>query len=97
MNAGFGLDQLTGDPHTPPRLTYTAFQYIPHAEFTAHAAHAHRLTFVSEARIARDDEQALDTRKASDDVLDNSVGKIFLLQVTAQPMPECFFLRPSLS
>src|ERR1700722_5535231 len=52
MNAGFGLNQLAGDPHARSRLTHAAFEHVSHAEFMAHPAHAHRLTFVNEARIA---------------------------------------------
>jgi hypothetical protein len=61
MNAGFGLDQLAGDTHLLSSFTHAAFEQISHAKFTPHLARTHRLTFIDEAGIARDDEKPLYT------------------------------------
>ena len=57
MSSGGGLDQLRRHPHAVGSLAHTAFQDIPHTEFSADILDRSRLAFVGEARIAGDHEQ----------------------------------------
>ena len=61
VGAGLGLDKLHGDAHAQARLANTPFKHVTHAELAAHPPNVNRLSLVGEARIARDDEQPLDT------------------------------------
>jgi len=78
-----GVDQLRGDAHATACLAHGAFEHITHAEFAPDLLHIDGAAFVGEARIAGDDEEPFDPRQRSDDLLDHSVGEIFLLRVTA--------------
>src|SRR4051812_22379904 len=40
------VDQLTGNPQSATGLTHTAFEHIPHTEFSAHLSHIGRLSLV---------------------------------------------------
>jgi hypothetical protein len=83
MPTGFRLDQLGCDPYAAGCLSYAAFERVADTEFATHFANIWRLAFVSEARIAGDDEEPTDARKAGDDVLDHAIAEIVLLDVAA--------------
>ena len=83
MRSGCGVDELPGDAHAIAGLAHAAFEHVAHAELAADLLHVDRPALVGEGRIARDDEQPLDARKAGDDVVDHAVGEIFLLGIAA--------------
>jgi hypothetical protein len=62
-------------------LRTRAFEHIAHAQFARHLLHIDRTPFVGEARITRDDKQPADARQRRDDLLDHTVGEIFLFRV----------------
>src|SRR5262249_52898404 len=78
-----GVDQLRSDPHATACLANRTFQDVADTEFAAHPLHVDRLAFVSEGRIAGDDEEPADARERSDDLLDHAVGEVFLFGVAA--------------
>jgi hypothetical protein len=57
----------------------TAFEDIVRAKLAADLFDVDRLALTGEARVARDHGEQADARQGSDDVLDNTVGEIFLL------------------
>src|SRR5258705_7127184 len=78
-----GVYQLPRDTDPVSRLPQTAFENIPHAQFAPDLLHIDRAVLVSEAGIARDDEQAGKPRQRSYDLFDNPVGEIILRGVAA--------------
>src|SRR6516162_10208309 len=81
MRPAEGIDQLPGDPHLRSRLAHRAFQNVADAKFAPDLLHIYRLTLVGEGRIAGDDEEPADARERGDNLLDHTVGEIFLLWV----------------
>ena len=77
------IDQLGGDAHPPTRLANRAFEHVAHAELAPDLLHVDSLALVCKARIPSDDEQPADAAERSDDLLDHTVGEIFLLRVAA--------------
>src|SRR6202040_1950191 len=71
MRAGQGIDQLPGDAHLRSRLAHRAFEDIAHAELAADLLYVDRLAFISEARVAGDDEQPADPGERGDYLLDH--------------------------
>jgi len=55
--ARFCFDELTGNAYATASLSYASFENVADAEFTAHRPDIRRPPFVSERRIARDDEE----------------------------------------
>src|SRR5205085_9042378 len=53
------IDQLRRDAHTIPGLAHAAFENVAYAELTSDLTHIDRFTFVSEGRVAGDDEQPM--------------------------------------
>src|SRR5262249_15026640 len=60
MRPGCRLDQLPGDADAAAGLAHRAFQHVSDAELASDLLHIDRLTLVTEARIAGDDEQPAD-------------------------------------
>src|SRR5437588_7245935 len=83
VRPGCGVDELSGDAHAIRGLAHTAFEHITHAKLAADLLHVGCPALVGECRIARDDEQPLDARQASSDILHHAVGEIFLLRIAA--------------
>src|SRR5712671_4657341 len=83
MRTPSGLDQLCSNAHALAGLAHGAFQDVAYAQLPADLLHVYSPPFVSEARIAGDNEEPADARKRSDDLLDHSVAEIFLLGVAA--------------
>ena len=83
MRSGFSFEQLCRDAHASPGLAHASLQHVTHAKLTPDLARVDRLAFVDEARAARGHEEPLDPRQRRDDVLDHSVGEIFLLRIAA--------------
>ena len=61
----------------------TSFHHVAHPEITRDPRHINGLTLVYETRISRDDEQPGHARQRGNDVIDHSVGKVFLLRIAA--------------
>ena len=83
MRAARDIDQLAGYPDLSSRLADAAFEHITNAQLLADLLDVDRFALKGEARVARDDEQRLEARQSSDDVLDDSVREIFLLRIAA--------------
>src|SRR6516164_4314267 len=77
------LDQLRGDADPLASLAHRASEHIAHAQLATDPLHIDSLALVGEARIAGDHEEPADARQAGDDVLNHTVGEIFLLGVGA--------------
>src|SRR6516225_5108705 len=77
------IDQLPGDAHPAARFAHRAFKNVTHAQFLTDLLHVDRLPFVSEAGIARDDDEPPDTAERGDDLFDHAVGEVFLFRVAA--------------
>ena len=84
MRPGGRVDQLRGDAHSARCPAKAAFQHVAHAQVAADLPHVHCSVLVSKARVARDDEEPANARQCRDDVLQDAVGEVFLLRVTAQ-------------
>ena len=83
MHAGPGLDKLCGNAHAVARPAHRAFEHIAHTQFAANLLHIDAAALVGEARIAGDHKQPPDAAECGDDLLDHTVGKIFLLRIAA--------------
>jgi hypothetical protein len=83
MRAGERIDQLRGDADAAAPFAHRAFEHVAHAEFAPDLLHVDGLALVREARIAGDDEQPADAGQCRGDLLDHTVGEIFLLRVAA--------------
>src|SRR5262249_6367351 len=77
------VDKLGRDPYPVAAPAYAAFEDIADAQFAPDPFHIDALALVGEARIARDDEQPTDAREGGDDVLDHTIGEVFLLRIAA--------------
>src|SRR5258708_32858510 len=73
--AGFGLDQLRGDADAVAGFTQAAFEHVAHAKLAPDLLHVHRVTLVSEARVAGDDEQRGVARQRGNDVFGDPVSE----------------------
>jgi hypothetical protein len=83
MGSGRRVDKLPRNPHAAACLSNTAFEDIAHPKLSPHLLHVYGLALVSEARIAGDDEQCLETGQCGDDLLNHPISKILLLGITA--------------
>ena len=54
------IDKLGGDTYPIGGLADTTFKHVPHAEFTSNPFYVDHATLVGKARIARDDEKAVE-------------------------------------
>ena len=82
MISGGGLDELSRHADTVTRFTNTPLEHVADAEFAAHLSNVHRLILVCETRVSGNDKQPPNSTEGSDNVLDDSVGKILLLAIT---------------
>jgi hypothetical protein len=60
MCVGRGIDQLPSDAHLRLRLAHRAFQNIANAQLAPDLLYVGGAAFVSEGRIAGDDEEPAD-------------------------------------
>src|SRR6516165_1551854 len=60
MYIGDGVDQLRGDAHAIAGFAHRAFEDVADAELASHSLNIDRLVFVSDGRIAGDDEEPAD-------------------------------------
>src|SRR5262249_5015914 len=75
------VDQLSRDPYSWPELSDAALEHVTHAQFAADILHADCSSLIDKGRVASDDEQPLNPRQSSDDVLDHAVGEIVLFGI----------------
>jgi hypothetical protein len=83
VRLGQAVDELDSHAYTVGRFADAAFDHVVDAEFLGDAARRHRLAFVDEDGVARDDEQVLEACDFGDDVFGQSVGEEFLVRVSA--------------
>src|SRR5665213_1425084 len=83
MHPGPGINQLPGNPNLSSSFPNAAFEDITHTEFSTDLLHVHGPALVGEARIAGDDEQVPKMGQRSNDILDHTVGEVFLLRISA--------------
>ena len=81
--AGFGFDELCADADAIARLPHAAFEHVAHTKLAPDLLHIDRLSFKSELRAARDNEQRGIARQRGDDVVGNAIGEELLLGVGA--------------
>ena len=83
VSSGGGLNKLARNAKAIAGFSDTAFEHIAHSEFAADLFDVYGVALVGKAGVPGDDEEPTRFRKRSDNVLGNSVGKVFLLRVTA--------------
>jgi hypothetical protein len=83
MRSGASVDQLSGDAHPTSALAHRAFEHITDAKLPPDLLHINGLAFVGKTGIPRDDKKPTDARERGDDLLDHTVGEIFLFRVAA--------------
>src|SRR5581483_4931937 len=83
MAAGFGLDQLSRDAYALAALAHATLQHVADAELAPDLLDVDGFALVGEARIPRDHEQPVDPRQTGDDVLDHTIGEVFLIGIAA--------------
>src|SRR3984957_14579733 len=81
MRAIACVDQLAGDAHLIAALAHGTFEDVTDTKLASYSFNIDRLTCVSEARIASDDEQTANARQCGTDLLDHAVGEILLLGI----------------
>src|SRR5215813_6577248 len=75
--------QLYRDAHTVVSSAHTALENGAHLELFSDNAHVDMFTFEGESRAARDNVQSRNLSQRVDDLLSDSVGKVFVLWVRA--------------
>src|SRR5262247_2161397 len=75
--------KLAGNADPISRLPHAALEHVTHSEVATDVLDVDRFAFVSEGRIAGNDEQALLAGQRSDDVFDHPVREILLLWIAA--------------
>src|SRR5262245_12916048 len=75
--------QLYRDAHTVVSSAHTALENGAHLELFSEKAQIDIFTFEGESRAARDYVQSLNLSQRVDDLLSDSVGKVFVLWVRA--------------
>src|SRR5438105_350243 len=83
MAAVLAPNELPSYPHTRSRLSHASFQDKSNAKLPTHLLHFHRLVFIGEGSVARDNKQSGNVGQISDDVLRNAITEILLLSVAA--------------
>ena len=84
MTPSGAIDQLGVDTDLIIRPLHTSFQDILYTKFLAHFLNFDGFAFVSEYRVARDDEQFAELGEVRNDIFGNSVAEIVLIWVTTQ-------------
>src|SRR5262249_26031990 len=79
--AGGCIDELSGNAYPRARLPHAALEDIANVESFCDLAHINVLTLELEGRCPRCNEEPAQPRQSCDELLDNAVGKIFLLRV----------------
>src|SRR5215471_18512912 len=75
--------QLYSDAHTVVSSAHTALENGAHLELFSDDAQVDKFTFEGESRASRDNVQSLNLSQRVDDLLSDSVGKVFVLWVRA--------------
>jgi len=83
MVPGLGIDRLGGDSHPIGGAADAAFDHIAHTELARDLADFDGGTLVGEGGAARDHKERAVAREIGDDVLGNSLGEIFLFDISA--------------
>ncbi len=83
MIAGGGVDQLRRDPHLLLRSLHSPFQHIAHTHLPTHILDLHRLAFVGERRIARDDKETGDLGEVAGQDFGQAVTEVVLAGIAA--------------
>ena len=78
------VDQLASDADTVPGFSDAAFQDISCSQSLTNGLHLYGLSFVGEARVTGYHRKPPPHGKPGKDVLSESIGKEFLLRVSAQ-------------
>src|SRR5215468_10531209 len=76
-------DQLCRDAQTALRSSHTALENGAHLELFSDNPQVDIFTFEGESRAPRDNVQSLNLSQRVDDLLGDSVGKVFVLWVRA--------------
>src|SRR5215475_13673759 len=75
--------QLCRDAHTVVSSAHTALENGAHLELFSDNAQVDKFTFEGKSRASRDNVQSLNLSQRVDDLLSDSVGKVFVLWVRA--------------
>src|SRR5215471_5408069 len=75
--------QLYRDAQTVVSSSHTALENGAHLELFSDSAQVDIFTFDGESRAARDNVQSLNLGQRVDDLLSDSVGKVFILRIRA--------------
>src|SRR5262245_897264 len=81
MTAGLGFVQLSRDTDPSGHSPYRAFEHVTDSKITTNSAYIWRLSLVCKRGITRDDKQTGISRQSRDDILNYSVGEIFLVRI----------------
>src|SRR5262249_8283776 len=83
MGAVRCVDQLSGYAHPVAGFAEASLEHVTHAKLAPDLTQIRRPAFVSKARIARDDEEPRQSRDRRNDLLDDTVDKIFLIRTAS--------------
>jgi hypothetical protein len=83
VRAGSLIDQLPSDADFPRCLAHRPFKDIAHAQLVPDLLHVHRLALVGKAGIAGDNEEPFEPRQRRSNLLNHSIGEVFLLGIAA--------------
>ena len=83
MSSVQGIDQLDTDSHPFFRFSNTAFKHVLNPKVLAHLLNFYGLSFVDKAGVSGDHEQPGYFGKGRDDLLGQTIGKIFLFWIAA--------------
>ena len=76
--------QLRGNAHALARPAYAPLQEVRHPKLPSDLGEAGRLAAKGEGRVASDDEERTEARKAGDDVFGDAVAEVGLLGLATQ-------------
>ena len=84
MSAGGGVDEFRRHPQLVGLMLNGARQHVADVEILGDLPRVDGLAFVSQGRVARDDQEVLVAREIGDDVFGHSVGEAARLFIAAQ-------------
>src|SRR4029079_10803001 len=77
------INELSCDTNFPRCRAHRPFKDIAHAQLASDLLHVHRLALVGKAGIASDNEEPFKPRQRRSNLLNHSIGEVFLLGIAA--------------
>jgi hypothetical protein len=77
------VNELCRHPDAVADPANAAFEHVAHPEVSRHLCHIERLALLEEGRVAGDDRKLAKARKFGNNVLRQTIGRVFLIRIAA--------------